>query len=234
MLWLAVATFSVALDAVMVDLSAVRFSYTFDVGKLITVFTSCIVLVMLLCDIVGVYERLGRVARIDVLTSLDNRRSFDEYFQVVYHNACRFRRSIGLLVIDIDLFKRYNDSYGHLAGDACLRRVANAIAGCARHPLDFIARYGGEEFVVVLPDTPPRGVAVVAERIRAAVEGLAIPHGSAARGLVTLSIGIGYAAEPRPGEQSALFEAADTALYEAKDRGGNAVAHGDANETNAA
>ena len=234
MLWLAVATFSMALESLMMDFSAVRFSYAFDAGKLMTVFTSCIVLVMLLSDIARLYERLGRVARVDVLTSLSNRRSFDEYFEVVYHNACRSRRSIGLLVIDIDLFKRYNDSYGHLAGDACLRRVAHALAECARQPLDLIARYGGEEFVVLLPDTPARGVAVVAERMRAAVEGLAITHGSAERGLVTVSVGVAHVAEPHPGNQSSLFEAADDALYAAKDRGGNAVALSDAKESSAA
>ena len=234
MLWLGVTTFSMALDALMIDFSVSRFSYAFDTGKLITVFAACIVLVMLLSDIVGLYERLGRVARVDVLTSLNNRRSFDEYFEVIYHSACRFRSSIGLLVIDIDSFKRYNDSYGHLEGDACLRRVAQAISGCARHPLDFVARYGGEEFVVILPDTPARGVAIVAERMRAAVEGLAIAHGSASRGLVTVSIGIGYVAEPRPGDKSSLFEAADAALYAAKARGGNAVARDDAPKSSAA
>jgi diguanylate cyclase (GGDEF)-like protein len=234
MLWLSVATFSMALEALMMDFSEMRFSYAFDTGKLMTVFTSCVVLVMLLADIARLYERLGEVARVDVLTSLNNRRSFDEYFEVVYHNACRSRRSIALLVIDIDFFKRYNDSYGHLAGDLCLRRVAQTLGECVRQPLDFVARYGGEEFVVLLPDTPPRGVAVVAERIRAHIEGLAMTHCAAPRNFVTVSVGIAYAAEPHAGEQSALFEAADAALYEAKDRGGNVVALSNAKESSAA
>jgi diguanylate cyclase (GGDEF)-like protein len=225
-LWLGVALFSAAIDVMMVDLSSATFALAFDTGKLMTVFTGCVVLFMILCDIVGLYGRLARVARTDPLTSLDNRRAFDEHFQVVYHNARRFRRSMGLLVIDIDFFKRYNDSYGHLAGDVCLRRVAQAMAECAPRQLDLVARYGGEEFAVILPDTPMAGVLVVAERIRTAVEALKIVHGATARGYVTVSIGVGFAVDSLFVDEGELFESADRALYEAKDHGGNAIVRG--------
>jgi diguanylate cyclase (GGDEF)-like protein len=225
-LWLSVAMFSAVLDVLMVDVSSARFSFAYDAGKLMTVFTSCVVLFMILCDIVGLYTRLARVARTDALTTLDNRRAFDEHFQVVYHNARRFRRSMGLLVIDIDFFKRYNESYGHLAGDVCLRRVAQVMAACAPRPLDFVARYGGEEFAVILPETPLAGVLVVAERIRTAVEGLKIVHSATARGQITVSIGVGFATDSLFVEEGELFESADRALAEAKDNGGNTIVRG--------
>jgi diguanylate cyclase (GGDEF)-like protein len=192
-------------------------------GKLITVFSSTVVLGMILCDIVGLYERLARVARIDVLTSLHNRRAYEEYLEIVYYNACRLRSSLGLLVIDIDHFKRYNDLHGHLGGDACLRSVAKVLAGCATRPLDLVARYGGEEFVVVLPDTALEGALHVAECIRSVIEGLDVSQGTKSLGRVTVSVGIGYAADARSVEAAGLFEAADRALYEAKDTGRNCI-----------
>ncbi len=218
----AVATFSAALDAFL-NSSAGWYSFAWDTGKLVTVFTSSVVLVMILCDIAGVYGRLARVAKIDVLTSLHNRRAFDEHFAFVFKNARRAHAKISLLVLDVDHFKKFNDSYGHLTGDECLRRVARAMADCVNRPLDLVARYGGEEFVVVLPETSLAGVFVVAENLRELVAGLEIPLDDGKFARVTVSIGIGYITDASKFDATILFSAADRGLYQAKDRGRNRV-----------
>ncbi len=226
LLWLSVAMFAATLDALL-NLSAARYSYAWDIGKLITVFTASVVLVMILGDIAELYGRLARLARIDVLTSLRNRRALEEHLDLVFGNARRSHGSVALLVVDIDLFKRYNDAYGHLAGDECLQRVAAELAKCASRPLDLVTRYGGEEFVIVLPDTPLHGALVTAEKVRAVVERLQIVQ--ADKTYITVSVGVGYTPDARDTDQKRLFEAADTALYEAKDRGRNRVVLGASN-----
>jgi diguanylate cyclase (GGDEF)-like protein len=229
-LWLSVAMFASGLDALL-NLSASRFSYAWDIGKLITVFTSSVVLVMILCDIADLYARLARLARIDVLTALKNRRAFEEHFELVFGNARRTHGSIALLVIDIDLFKRYNDAFGHLAGDECLQRVASELVKCATRPLDLVARYGGEEFVIILPETSLHGVLVTAERVRELVERLDMLHGDKALGPVTISVGIAYTPDARTTSERILFRAADRALYDAKDRGRNRAVLGTIDST---
>jgi diguanylate cyclase (GGDEF)-like protein len=123
---------------------------------------------------------------------------------------------------DVDFFKKYNDRYGHVAGDDCLRKVAGAIAAGARRPGDLAARYGGEEFAVILPDTDLDGAVTVAETIRAAVVDLGIEHADGPAGRVSLSLGVvsGLAADATDG---AWIEAADRLLYEAKASGRNRV-----------
>jgi diguanylate cyclase (GGDEF)-like protein len=224
--WLAVAAFSAALDCLMVDLSAGRYSYAWDTGKFITVFSASVVLAMMLLDVAAVYERLARLARVDSLTSLQNRRAYEEHFELTFNNARRHNASIGLLFIDVDFFKEYNDSFGHAAGDECLRRVAATMRGCATRPLDLVARFGGEEFVAVLPETTLEGLHLVAERMRSGVEGLRTAQDGSEIAPVTISIGIGFAENARNVERAALFEAADRALYSAKDRGRNRVVLG--------
>ena len=221
-LCLALAVFSAAIDASL-NLAANGYSYAWDTGKLITVFTGSVVLLMILCDVAGLYNRLARIANVDILTSLQNRRAFEEYFPCLFQGGRRSRSCIGLLMIDIDFFKRYNDSYGHLGGDICLREVARGIAACVTRPLDLVARYGGEEFVVVLPDTPLDGILTLAERIRSVVEQLEIGHDARAFGRVTVSIGVGYAGVAEDVDPARLFESADSALYEAKESGRNRV-----------
>jgi two-component system chemotaxis family response regulator WspR len=134
--------------------------------------------------------------------------------------------SLSLLVIDIDFFKRYNDSFGHSSGDECLRGVAKAIAECVTRPLDLVARFGGEEFVVVLPDTPLHGVLTLAERIRSVIAELNVVHEGKTLGRVTVSIGVSDVRDAGRVDEGALFEAADRALYEAKRAGRNRVVLG--------
>jgi diguanylate cyclase (GGDEF)-like protein len=223
-LWLAVALVSASADLFLNALTHERYSLSWYAGKLISVWSASYVLFMMLRDLVGLYRRLAHMARIDQLTGLPNRRALEEHVQFVFQNARRQRTGVGLLIVDIDFFKHFNDAFGHLAGDDCLRQVGRALAGCAARPLDLIARYGGEEFVAVLPDTPLHGLHVVAERIRSRIERLELFHGERRLGGVTVSIGIGHAPNALEVGHAALFESADRALYGAKAEGRNRVA----------
>ena len=181
----------------------------------------------------------------DELSGLLNRRAFHEHLQRVWQQAQRERCPLGVVMIDIDHFKSYNDSYGHQAGDAALRSVAQLLKGFARRPLDLAARYGGDEFVAVLYDLQPTQVGEIAERIRqtvqdyhlqqqllltAALDGAggearaadAQPPAAAARG-VTVSIGIGVIVPPHGRSEHGAVQLADEALYEAKQAGRNCV-----------
>jgi diguanylate cyclase (GGDEF)-like protein len=226
-LWLAVALFSESVDLLLSSTGVARYTYSWDVGKLVTVTTASIVLIMMLCDIVGLYGRLASIARTDPLTSLPNRRAFEEHFEFVLNNARRLHGSMGLLVIDIDFFKTYNDAHGHLAGDECLRRVSRELSASAGRPLDLVARYGGEEFVVALPDTSLRGVLDVAERIRARIEALRFTASKRENRGVTVSIGVSYVRDAAGANDLVLFETADHALYGAKEHGRNQVQLGE-------
>jgi diguanylate cyclase (GGDEF)-like protein len=160
----------------------------------------------------------------DGLTAIANRRRFDEALLSEWRRARRTRSALGLLLLDVDFFKLYNDHYGHAMGDECLRQVAGTIAMLARRPGDLCARYGGEEFAVILPQTDLSGVLQLGERLRASVTDLEIPHaGSSVNPLVTISLG---AASMRPtGDLTPedLLRQADKRLYEAKSAGRNRV-----------
>lgn len=188
---------------------------------------------------VGLLEQIHTLKRIeaelqtqsgqDWLTGLANRRRFDEMFLQEWSRARRDETSLGVLMIDIDDFKRYNDTYGHQAGDTCLQQVAKAIRGVVHRPGDLPARYGGEEFVVVLPQTDAAGAALVAEKMRAAVEALRLQHvNSRASDRVTISAGAAALVPPEKSEPAVLIAAADQALYQAKREGRNRVrSHGE-------
>jgi diguanylate cyclase (GGDEF)-like protein len=177
-------------------------------------------------------DELRSNASTDALTGIANRRRFDETLEREWLRARRARDPLALVLVDIDLFKLYNDHYGHPAGDDCLRRVARALsAGCMR-PADTVARYGGEEFALILPQTPTLGAEHVARRLLDAVEGLSIPHaGSTVAEVVTISAGIACYAEKSgagasadtpgvaEGAIRALIDAADSGLYAAKRAG---------------
>jgi diguanylate cyclase (GGDEF)-like protein len=164
---------------------------------------------------------LEALATCDGLTGLANRRSFDERLVAEARRGARSQLSLSLLMIDIDCFKPYNDTYGHQKGDECLRSVAKTIAATLCRAGDFAARYGGEEFAVILPDTSLSGAASIAERLRKAVDDLALAHSaSIASAHVTLSIGGVVANAPEPSPER-LVASADAALYRAKRDGRN-------------
>jgi len=166
-------------------------------------------------------QRLDRLAMIDELTKLGNRRWFDVKLHDEWHACAQRHATVALLVIDVDHFKRFNDRYGHLEGDACLQAIAHTIAQVACRPTDAAARYGGEEFAVLLPGADMEAAFEMAESIRAAVEKLAIDHADSFRQCVTISIGVASMPADDRVEPQQLVEAADAALYRAKRRGRN-------------
>ncbi len=169
---------------------------------------------------------LVRMARSDALTGLPNRRAFDEALDREWRRAARNAGVVSLVLLDVDRFKGYNDRYGHQEGDECLRAVAGTVQDCIRRPGDLVARYGGEEMALVLPGTDEAGAAKVAERVRAAVERLALPHlGNVSCGsVVTVSLGCATARPAfDPDGMASLVPGADARLYEAKRLGRNRV-----------
>lgn len=171
---------------------------------------------------------LLRMSNMDGLTEVANRRRFDELLQEAWAHSRRTRSPLALMMLDIDCFKPFNDHYGHLAGDDCLKQVARTLQQELPRLTDFLARYGGEEFVVVLSATDLAGAQRVAERLRLAVEALAIPHAcSEAAKVVTISIGVAAAHASASSQAQVLVAEADKMLYQAKHRGRNQVAGAD-------
>jgi diguanylate cyclase (GGDEF)-like protein len=163
---------------------------------------------------------LNSQAMQDVLTGLGNRRIFEETIQFEFCRAARSREPISIILIDIDHFKDYNDCYGHLAGDECLRSIAHAIRGCIRRAGDLVARYGGEEFIVVLPGLDTADALALARTMKRAVHNSALPHARSARRIVTFSAGVASSVPRRnAGGWQTLVGAADAALYAAKNNG---------------
>jgi diguanylate cyclase (GGDEF)-like protein len=170
-------------------------------------------------------ELLGRLSAEDALTRLANRREFDRRLGIEWNRARRDGHALGLVLIDVDCFKNYNDHYGHPAGDACLQKVADALQSAARRSGDLMARFGGEEFVALLPGTDAADAAALAERMRRQVADLQIPHAASrvAAG-VTVSLGVASLMPADAGQPPDLVAAADAALYRAKEQGRNRVA----------
>ncbi|PDT40168.1 MULTISPECIES: diguanylate cyclase [Sinorhizobium] len=169
-------------------------------------------------------EQLKNLAETDGLTGLVNRRAFDEAFVREAARCARINTPLSLLMIDIDRFKAYNDTYGHPAGDQCLRLVSKCLLNSAQRPADIVARYGGEEFVVLLPDTDDKAAAIVAEKFAGLLGEEKVVHAQSEFGSVTASIGIasaiGHILQAEPGR---LLSEADAALYEAKMLGRNRI-----------
>lgn len=167
-------------------------------------------------------RKLERLATLDGLTGISNRRSFDEALAREWQRALRQQSPLAILVGDIDSFKTYNDRYGHLAGDDCLRQVARSIAQAVKRSTDLTFRYGGEEFAVLLPETQIDGALVVAEGILDTIRGLQIPHAySPVASIITISLGAASMIPRANMDPSSLVAAADLALFEAKTRGRN-------------
>jgi diguanylate cyclase (GGDEF)-like protein len=181
-------------------------------------------LAQLTSDLRAANLSLEDLSQHDELTGLANRRLFDSHLAAQIGAARRNRRALALILCDVDAFKAYNDHYGHLAGDECLRRIAEALQSCCDRPVDMVARYGGEEFAIVLPDTDLEGAAKIAEAAREAVAQLRIPHAASPAGAF-VSISGGVAALDRKSIVTAqqLIRAADLTLYQAKKLGRNRV-----------
>ncbi|PJZ54853.1 diguanylate cyclase domain-containing protein [Leptospira adleri] len=164
------------------------------------------------------------IARTDGLTGLFNRRYFDEVLATEWKRCWRTGNSVALLMMDIDHFKLFNDTYGHQAGDHCLKQVSAAIRECARRAGDVAARYGGEEFAVILPETSESNAVVVSRNILEKVEKLSIPHSaSKTDSIVTISIGMATLSPSPENSITELIERADKALYLAKEEGRNCL-----------
>lgn len=170
-------------------------------------------------------DQLARSARVDGLTQVNNRREFERSIETEWRRAQRSKRSLAMIMLDIDHFKAFNDGYGHLAGDGCLRTVAQTIKQTIQRAEDMVCRYGGEEFVVILPETDLNGAAVIAEKIRSAIWQLNINHEySQTDSRVTVSTGVACLNPSQKGSPHALISLADDGLYQAKANGRNQVA----------
>jgi len=168
-------------------------------------------------------KRLAELASMDSLSGLANRRSFDERLAAERQRALAYDRSLALLMIDVDHFKLFNDRYGHVEGDECLRLVGEILTSAVQIDTGFAARYGGEEFAVLLPDADSDRARMVAERLRATIEAQHLVNEAAPTGYITVSIGVASLVFTEGATAQALVEAADASLYEAKRRGRNVV-----------
>jgi diguanylate cyclase (GGDEF)-like protein len=235
-LWLAVSMAAWCLDMLMTNvLGGGRYSLGWYAGKLYGFSAAGAVLVVYIIENGANYARLARLsasfeelARRDGLTGLCNRRTFDDYLATQYRLARREGRSLALVMCDIDHFKAYNDLHGHVAGDDCLRRVAQAVQSCCRRPTDLAARYGGEEFALILPETDQDGAMRIAEMARQAVWALQLAHGASPTApFVTISLGVAISPDVAgrlDDTPTSLIEAADEALFHAKRGNRNRVA----------
>jgi diguanylate cyclase (GGDEF)-like protein len=175
------------------------------------------------------------MASMDALSGLANRRGFQSRLDFEWFKTLQTGEQLSLLMIDVDHFKLFNDTYGHLEGDTCLSRIGEVLAGIANQTKGFAARYGGEEFCLMLPNTGADTARTIAESVRTAVQTLALPHATSSYLTVTVSVGIAVTSPNETQHPMDLVEAADAALYAAKHGGRNAVVeHGFASASDAA
>ncbi|SDU22570.1 GGDEF domain-containing protein [Desulfobacula phenolica] len=177
-------------------------------------------------DLNELNDRLEKLSSLDGLTGIPNRRCFDNAYEKEWKQAQRNGTALSIIMVDIDYFKLFNDTYGHASGDTCLKRVASALSSATKRPMDIVARYGGEEFAAVLPDTNIEGAQIVAKNMRQQVEALDIAHvESKVADHVTVSIGISSIQTPMYSSHTpeTLIKVADDMLYKAKSSGRNRV-----------
>jgi two-component system chemotaxis family response regulator WspR len=178
-------------------------------------------------ELAAANEILEKLSSLDGLTGVPNRRRFDEVLKQEWQRSVRHSTALSLIMIDIDFFKLYNDTYGHQGGDECLKRVAKALEDAARRETDVVARYGGEEFAAILPETGSKGASEVAEALRAIIETENIPHeSSTVCDHVTISVGVATGLPEKGSSPEHLLAAADQALYKSKEEGRNKVTSG--------
>jgi len=170
----------------------------------------------------GYQDYLESISFLDGLTQIPNRRKFDHYFELMWNVALRQNSEISVIMMDIDYFKLFNDTYGHQVGDECLKTIAQQLEKTVTRKTDFVGRYGGEEFVCVLPNTNLEDAFMVAEKMRQAIVELKIPHeGSKISNIVTISLGIASTTPQKGEKRSSIIEKADKALYHSKELGRN-------------
>jgi diguanylate cyclase (GGDEF)-like protein len=228
-LWVAVAVLATAGDVYLILAGAGRYSLGWYAARTEVLVAGFLVLFIFLYQIDHMYRELAQVterlveqALIDGLTEVSNRRAFDQHIKSVVSMSARRKAPMAVIMMDIDHFKLYNDSFGHIAGDECLRKVAAIIRSQLKRPYDFLARFGGEEFVAVLSDVDKSGALTVAEKIRAAVADAQITHSNESPlGCVTLSLGINSLTAKPTSTVGEVMEPADHALYLSKKNGRN-------------
>jgi diguanylate cyclase (GGDEF)-like protein len=174
-------------------------------------------------ELLAANDRLTVMASIDMLSGLANRRGFQSRLDFEWCRAQQTGERLSLLMIDVDHFKLFNDTYGHLEGDTCLHRLGEVLGGIANRTRGFAARYGGEEFSLLLPNTDAGVAMTIGETVRAAVQALALPHATSSHQTVTVSVGIACTSPNETQQPMELVEASDAALYVAKHRGRNTV-----------
>ncbi len=169
-------------------------------------------------------KKLAHLSQTDGLTQIANRRFFDESFIQEWKRTKREQQPISLVLFDLDFFKQYNDQYGHLQGDECLRNIAELVSSVINRPGDLFARFGGEEFILLLPNTPESGALKIANQCRELVESLSVPHHkSSISDVVTISVGVCSLVPEKGVTENDMLDLTDQALYCAKDRGRNQV-----------
>jgi diguanylate cyclase (GGDEF)-like protein len=176
-------------------------------------------------------DRLELESNTDWLTGISNRRNFERLLAQEWNRAIRTGLPLGLIILDVDHFKRFNDRYGHQAGDDCLRALARALTRTARRAGELVARYGGEEFVLLLPNTTEHHALRVARQIQLGVWSLSIQHADTAPGIVTCCLGVACLNPSEPQTSDELVGRADVALYRAKRTGRNCVVLATESET---
>jgi len=175
-------------------------------------------------ELVSLHQKFEQLSYQDGLTGIANRRMFDDYLGKEWAAAQRDHQTLSLIMLDIDYFKQYNDSYGHLQGDECLKKIALLLTSAKRRPRDLIARFGGEEFAIILPDTDEKAAHQLAERYRSLILEQFIPHASSEISpFLTVSMGISSVIPTREGQPNAFLNKVDKLLYKAKSKGRNIV-----------
>jgi len=178
-------------------------------------------------QLLNLQKELEELSFKDGLTGIANRRMFDSIMDIEWANAQRNHQPLSLIILDIDYFKQYNDHYGHVKGDDCLKRVVNALSAAGNRPRDFFARFGGEEFVLILPETSEKSALKLAEKCRELILEQRIPHEKSAIGEhVTISLGVSTIIPPHSVEPIEFLDKVDRLLYKAKQNGRNRVEYG--------